>query len=153
MISIYILFLSFLSFILLIILFLTRKKGIKVKKIILIIFYFVAIIGVVFLTYSWNSTKDYQDLKFQNFTFFRILNIYNKPVKNITISDLNNSEIIFDIDSSGLTTFYNINNKSIIIKAKGYSNDTILLSNSPDTIYLKPISKIRLPNNSLKKVK
>lgn len=153
MISIYILFLSFLSFILLIVLFLTRKKGIKVKKTILVIFYFAAIIGVVFLTYSWNLTKNYQDLKDKNIRTVRIQNIYNKPIKNITILGLNNSEIIFDIDSSGLTTFYNINNKSIIIKAKGYSNDTILLNNSPDTIYLKPINKIILLNNGLKKVK
>lgn len=119
-----------------------RKKTIKLKVLIFSLFLIVFfIIGIFFLVLLWNSSNDLS-YKYENInsTSFRILDTYNQPINNINIKGIEKKSIVqFEIDSSGLAVFYNINNERIIISAKGYKNDTILLKNySLDTIHLKP---------------
>ncbi|MEC5395890.1 hypothetical protein [Bergeyella sp. RCAD1439] len=119
-----------------------RKKTIKLKVLIFSLFLIIFFItGIFFLILLWNSSDDFSyKYKYINSTSFRILDTYNQPINNINIKSMKKNSIVqFEIDSSGLAVFYNINNERIIISAKGYKNDTILLKNySLDTIHLKP---------------
>lgn len=97
------------------------------------------VLGISFFIYLWNSSKNYPIDRYKSSTSFKILDIHNQPIHNITITDMQNSEISFEIDSLGIATFYDIKDRSVIIKATNYKNDTVVLKNhSLDTIHLIP---------------